>query len=825
MTLGEIDARIAPVRALLDAHAPREALERLDDLVRQGLFAPDDMWRVWQCYSIIWYRMFDKEKSRAYAWLALTRPGSQPRIIQQIEYSDYLFFLHYFDDVTDAFRRELEQQYDRFAQACETFPHPLARHRHEKLRIGYLASAFKDSVLSLFTAQLFLAYDRSRFDVYAYQLSEDRDLYTDDVAAHVAGFRSSPRDADYAAVAQDIYRDEIDILFDLEVHGGGGRTMVVMCYRPAPVQVAGIGYMASSGTRAVDCFLGDPYCDPPGLHDEDFAEEILRLPHTHFCYTPSARAQRARRDYRAHQHVVFGSFNNFWKLTDHMLLLWQRILRAVPGSHLLLKNSSQKENALRMTRRRLLHLGFQPDEFTLEDVTADYLSRYQDVDIALDTYPYPGGGTTCDALYMGVPVITRYGRRHGTRFGFSLLENIGLGELACADDETYVAKAVALASDPARLARLHAEIPQMMQASPVMDAAAYVRDVEQAYSTIFARWQQAQAGNDAEVSYNKSRQESQSDRERAFDMGKANRRVNKKQQQRVELAVRQEDRAARRTLQEAYEAGDYADVINELARLVENGRQTTEDIYKGAYSYFMLGDYSRAAGMVTAVLEMSPDHIASRILLARICILENRISDGLAIFDFIFEHYPQGLTEEQREDAEDILDYYGRTEGERLVQEFPYVAQFLHIAGAAAPQAAPAPAPQAAPAPAAPAASDQPAPADVHKEDDAVLESVANSTKDAATERDDIIGKPLPLRSELSLLNVFAGAHFVAGGYDAAAVLLSAAIDLDSTDEETIRNLVILSKRMGRDDQALALTSKLPQTDFLVLDYLRKARN
>ena len=122
MTLGEIDARIAPVRALLDAHAPREALERLDDLVRQGLFAPDDMWRVWQCYSIIWYRMFDKEKSRAYAWLALTRPGSQPRIIQQIEYSDYLFFLHYFDDVTDAFRRELEQQYDRFAQASSPRP-------------------------------------------------------------------------------------------------------------------------------------------------------------------------------------------------------------------------------------------------------------------------------------------------------------------------------------------------------------------------------------------------------------------------------------------------------------------------------------------------------------------------------------------------------------------------------------------------------------------------------------------------------------------------------------------------------------------------------
>lgn len=168
---------------------------------------------------------------------------------------------------------------------------------------------------------------------------------------------------------------------------------------------------------------------------------------------------------------------------------------------MLIKNSIPKLNALRMTRRRLLHLGFRPEEFELEDATADYLSRYQDVDILLDTYPYPGGGTTCDALYMGVPVVTRYGRRHGTRFGYSLLENIGLGELACKDDEEYVEKAIALAQDPVLLAALHEKIPQMMKASPVMDAAAYLRDLEAAYRSIFARWLQSQAGNGADASY------------------------------------------------------------------------------------------------------------------------------------------------------------------------------------------------------------------------------------------------------------------------------------------------------------------------------------
>lgn len=500
LTTREIDAKLLPATTLIDT-APQEGLDRLDEIVRKEHFAPEDMWRVWQCYSLLWYRLFDLRKSRAYAWQALTHPGGQPRLIQQVEYSDYLFSLHYIDDVNDAERRQLEQQYDMFAQNTEQFSHSPEHHRHEKIRVAYLAGAFQDSVLSAFTAQLLLAYDRSAFEVYAYQLSEKRDLYTDEVEHRVKNFRMYPRNVDYHDVARDIWRDEIDILFDLEVHAGGGRTMAVMCYRPAPVQVAGIGYMSSSGTKAVDYFLGDPYCDPPGLHEEDFAENILRMPHSHFCYTPSTRVLRANHDYHVHSPIVFGSFNNFFKLTDHMLKLWLRILRAVPGSRMLIKNSIPKLNALRMTRRRLLHLGFRPEEFELEDATADYLSRYQDVDILLDTYPYPGGGTTCDALYMGVPVVTRYGRRHGTRFGYSLLENIGLGELACKDDEEYVEKAIALAQDPVLLAALHEKIPQMMKASPVMDAAAYLRDLEAAYRSIFARWLQSQAGNGADASY------------------------------------------------------------------------------------------------------------------------------------------------------------------------------------------------------------------------------------------------------------------------------------------------------------------------------------
>ena len=132
--------------------------------------------------------------------------------------------------------------------------------------------------------------------------------------------------------------------------------------------------------------------------------------------------------------------------------------------------------------------GVDADCLMIEQPGQDYLSRYYDVDLLLDTYPYVGGGTTCDALYMGVPVISRYGRRHGTRFGYSLLMNVGLEELTAATEEEYIEKAVALASDTELLAALHRQIPQMFRQSPVMDVAGYMRDIQSAYERIWQEW-------------------------------------------------------------------------------------------------------------------------------------------------------------------------------------------------------------------------------------------------------------------------------------------------------------------------------------------------
>ena len=203
------------------------------------------------------------------------------------------------------------------------------------------------------------------------------------------------------------------------------------------------------------------------------------------CYTPPKSVLECKRRYTTHRPVVFGSFNNFYKITDEMLALWRKILDQVPGSRLLLKNTSPDKWLVKAMRKRVMALGFRPEQLDLRPGSWKYLEEYMDMDIALDTYPYPGGGTTCEALYMGVPVVSRYGRRHGSRFGYSLLCNTGLEELTAETEEAYVEKAVALAEDEELLAALHRILRDRFASSPVMDAKGYVGEVEAAYERIW----------------------------------------------------------------------------------------------------------------------------------------------------------------------------------------------------------------------------------------------------------------------------------------------------------------------------------------------------
>ena len=403
--------------------------------------------------------------------------------------SNWLLYLHYLPDVTDAQMFAAHQRYAGLFPGVRPFSWGAARAARagkKKLRIGYISPNFYEHIVTNFSVQLYAQYDRSRYEVILYQTGGQQNEVTDWLNGMVNGWRDLRKLTPKEAAAR-IAADEVDILVDLAGHTEGGHTLEIMAWKPAPVQVSGIGYFDTTGLPQMDYFLGDRYCDPP-LQDRNFTEKILRLPHCHFCFTPKETVQQAKTTYQLHTPVVFGSFNNFRKLTPQQLAVWREIVRRVPGSHLLLRHTQNEPARLAYVQQLVDALDFPAGSVTVEPGIWHYLDHYQDVDIVLDTYPYPGGGTTCEALYMGVPVVSRYGTRHGSRFGLSLLTNVGLGELAAGTDEDYIRVAVALAQDPQLIVALHRQLRTLMQNSPLMDARGYVRGVEAAYERIWRRW-------------------------------------------------------------------------------------------------------------------------------------------------------------------------------------------------------------------------------------------------------------------------------------------------------------------------------------------------
>ncbi len=440
------------------------------------------------------FQLAQLEAAQAHMAAGVALPVATPelRARQRRLCSNWLMYLHYLPGVSDAQMLAAHRRYGELFAGVRpriyTAAERARRAQKRRLRIGYLSPDFYEHIVTNFAIQLYAGFDRARYEVFLYDTGGEQNDVTDWLRSFVTDYVSL-RGLYGEAAAARIAADDIDILVDLAGHTEGGRGLVTMAWRAAPVQVSGIGYFDTTGLPQVDYFLTDGYCTPRG-GSGGFIERPLRLPHSHFCYTPPEAVRAATRPYQLHTPVVFGSFNNFAKINLPLLLLWRDILARVPGSRLLLRHTNANPYQLARVRRLVLAAGLPLARVTIEPGAPgrDYLDHYQDMDIALDTYPYPGGGTTCEALYMGVPVVTRYGTRHGTRFGLSLLTNAGLGELAAPTPEVYVATAVALAQDTELLVSLHQQLRTMLQQSPVMDARAYVHDVEQAYERIWQAW-------------------------------------------------------------------------------------------------------------------------------------------------------------------------------------------------------------------------------------------------------------------------------------------------------------------------------------------------
>jgi predicted O-linked N-acetylglucosamine transferase (SPINDLY family) len=289
-----------------------------------------------------------------------------------------------------------------------------------------------------------------------------------------------------------IRQDKIDILVDLGGHTGGNR-LTLFARKPAPVQVTWLGYPDRTGLRAIDYRFTDALANPPGITDDPGSEELIRLSPCAWLFRPPSEAPPVSTlPALTSDQITFGCFNTQFKINDPLIEIWSEILRAVPNSRLLLKNRGLRDPSTRESvRSRLQAAGIPSERIELAAITPDitgHLAFYSRVDIALDTFPYHGTATTCEAMWMGVPVITLAGQMPASRVGVSLLTNVGLPELVAHSPAEYRQRAVTLAGDLPRLTELRQTMRSRMESSALMDAPRFARNIEAAYREMWRRW-------------------------------------------------------------------------------------------------------------------------------------------------------------------------------------------------------------------------------------------------------------------------------------------------------------------------------------------------
>lgn len=360
---------------------------------------------------------------------------------------------------------------------------------NRKLRIGYVSGDFIIHPVALFLMRVLAAHDRSKFEIYAYSNHTKEDPGTFHLRQLADFWRSIAR-LDDPGAEDLIRRDEIDILVDLSGHTGRNR-LPLFARRPAPVQASWLGYFATTGVPAMDYIILDPISAPPGS-DIWYTERVVRLPYGRFCFlTPPFDLGVTEPPSLQRGYVTFGSFNNVSKMSTGALRLWAEILHTVPNSRLLLKWKSFDEAS---TSQRFLaafaEMGIAADRIETrgESLYQKMLPEYGDVDIALDPFPFGGGTTSCEALWMGVPIVTLPGERLASRQTLGFLHMMGFEELAAKSPEDYVSIAVSLARDPARLADLRRRLRPAFEASPLCDGPKFTRTLENAYRTMWRRY-------------------------------------------------------------------------------------------------------------------------------------------------------------------------------------------------------------------------------------------------------------------------------------------------------------------------------------------------
>jgi predicted O-linked N-acetylglucosamine transferase (SPINDLY family) len=424
--------------------------------------------------------------------IAPCRQALVPRPDYVEAHSNLLLALHYhpaYDPqaIAQEHRRWNQQHAEPLRQFIQ--PHVNDPSPERRLRIGYVSPDFRSHAVAQSVLPLLANHDREKFQVFCYAQVKNPDAMTERFRAHADQWRNTVGLSD-EQMAGLIRQDQIDILVDLAGHTAASR-LLVFARKPAPVQVTRQGYPNTTGLTAIDYRITDAHADPPGLSDTLHSEQLIRLPQTNWIFQPPEASPPPNQPPTG-TPVTFGCFNNFAKVTEPMLMVWAQILKAVPGSRLLLKAAGLDLPDVQQRVRKI----FQAQGISLDRLElmarvkseADHLALHNQIAIALDPFPYHGTSTTHDAFWMGVPVITLAGQTHVSRVGVSLLTNLGLVDLIAQSPQEYIRIAAELAQDLPRLHNLRSTLRQRLEQSPLMDFPKFAQNIEAAYHQMWRTW-------------------------------------------------------------------------------------------------------------------------------------------------------------------------------------------------------------------------------------------------------------------------------------------------------------------------------------------------
>ena len=399
-------------------------------------------------------------------------------------------------------QQRLFEEHVRWAALHASGFTPLARREDvdatpgRRLTIGYVSADLREHSVSYFIEPVLARHDRERFRVICYDNWQGEDAVNRRLRQYAEWRKIAGLDDDRAAAL--IREDRVDILVDLSGHTVGNR-LLVFARRPAPIQASWFGYMCTTGLAAMDYRITDAYLDPPGATERFYSERLLRISAA-AAFGPSPDSPPVNAPPAlTNGHVTFGSFNNYTKVADEVIAAWARILNAVPGSRLLLVALGGDDAAVRADiAARFTRLGLA-DAARLDirgrRPLRDFLHMLQEVDIALDPFPYSGGTTSLHTLWMGVPIIAIEGESELQKSTAGMLRGAGAEALVAFSPEEYCAKAIGLAGDAAQLARWRGSLREGARNSPVFSTGEVTRSLEAAYLEIWRTWVQNSAAS------------------------------------------------------------------------------------------------------------------------------------------------------------------------------------------------------------------------------------------------------------------------------------------------------------------------------------------